>query len=112
MRRRVATSNASKAERYLMHRIFHDKYDFIVQYRAKAQQTQGKSLEDCSTYERYASLAYLIASIARDMAGRSEAEAVKRGKKRVYYFSSSSSSAASSTTTSSTSVFAASSRMA
>ncbi|MBQ3283276.1 MAG: glycogen/starch/alpha-glucan phosphorylase [Atopobiaceae bacterium] len=70
-----------------MHRIFHDKYDFIVQYRAKAQQTQGKPLEDCSTYERYASLAYLIASIARDMAGRSEAEAVRRGKKRVYYFS-------------------------
>ena len=70
-----------------MQRVFPDKYDFIARYRAEAQRVQGKALEDCSTYERYETLANLVGHISRDLAARSESEGVRRGKKRVFYFS-------------------------
>ena len=70
-----------------MRQIFHDKYDFITQYRAMVRANTGKEFEACGSHDRFYALAELIATRARRIASENEIEFERTGKKRVYYFS-------------------------
>ena len=70
-----------------MRQIFHDKYDFITQYRAMVRANTGKEFEACGSHDRFYALAELIATRARRIASENELEFERTGKKRVYYFS-------------------------
>ncbi len=70
-----------------MRELFKDKQDFIGQYRRMCESSTGHTFERCSSQERFAVLAMLIAQKSREVQAENKKYGVDNGKKRVYYFS-------------------------
>lgn len=68
-----------------MNMIFKDKDDFVAQYKKACRASLGRKFEKCTTQERYAVLAQLVADKAKDVKG--DARLGAEDKKRVFYFS-------------------------
>ena len=67
----------------LMKKVFKDKQDFIVQYRAICREKYGRHFEDCNDFERYSAMAELVANKANAI----KSDTPQDSKKTVYYFS-------------------------
>ncbi len=68
-------------------KIFKDKEEFKKRYLELFGEELGKKFEDCNAKERYAILAKLVASEAKEIRGECSHKAVKESQKKVYYFS-------------------------
>lgn len=67
--------------------FFSNKELFKAAYSAEAVSVFGKTVERCSTYEKYTALARLICRKAAEIQAQSSREQETSSKKRVYYFS-------------------------
>ena len=68
-------------------KIFKDKEEFKKRYLELFGEELGKKFEDCNAKERYAILAKLVASEAKEIRGECSHKAAKESQKNVYYFS-------------------------
>ena len=67
--------------------MFAGKEDFKLEYRAKALETLGKPIEECSDLERYQVLVYLINSSIGRVRTRTSQRHLKGQEKKIHYFS-------------------------
>ena len=67
-------------------KIFKDKEEFKKRYLELFGEELGKKFEDCNAKERYAILAKLVASEAKEIRGECSHKAAKESQKKVYYF--------------------------
>ena len=67
--------------------MFASKEAFISAYQAKAKETLAKSLEECTTYEKYEVLAYLVSSSVSTVRSATSARHKELQQKKTHYFS-------------------------
>ena len=66
---------------------FASKEEFIEQYNTALKEEIGKDFESCTTPDRYALLAKLVANKARAIETETSRANIEQNKKKVYYFS-------------------------
>ena len=67
--------------------MFANKEAFISAYQAKAKETLAKSLEECTTYEKYEVLAHLVSSSVSTVRSATSARHKELQQKKTHYFS-------------------------
>ena len=67
--------------------MFAGKEDFKVAYEAKALETFAKPISECSTFERYELLVYLISSNTSKVRTQTSQRHIRLQQKKVHYFS-------------------------
>ncbi len=67
--------------------MFAGKEDFKIAYGAKALETFAKPIEECSTFEQYEVLAYLLSSSVSKVRTQTSQRHIRLQQKKVYYFS-------------------------
>ena len=67
--------------------MFAGKEDFKVAYEAKALETFAKPISECSTFEKYELLVYLISSATSKVRTQTSQRHIRNKQKKVYYFS-------------------------
>ena len=67
--------------------MFAGKEDFKVAYEAKALETFAKPISECSTFERYELLVYLISSNTSKVRTQTSQRHIRLQQKKIHYFS-------------------------
>ncbi len=67
--------------------MFAGKEDFKIAYGAKALETLAKPIDECTTFEKYEVLAYLISSTVSKVRTQTSQRHVRLQQKKVHYFS-------------------------
>ena len=67
--------------------MFAGKEDFKVAYEAKALETFAKPVSQCSTFEKYELLVYLVSSITGKVRTQTSQRHLRLQQKKVHYFS-------------------------
>ncbi len=67
--------------------MFAGKEDFKVAYEAKALETFAKPISQCSTFEKYELLVYLVSSVTGKVRTQTSQRHIRQQQKKVHYFS-------------------------
>ena len=67
--------------------MFAGKEEFKIAYGVKAQETLAKSIEECTTFEQYEVLAYLLAGSVSKVRTQTSQRHIRLQQKKVHYFS-------------------------
>ena len=67
--------------------MFAGKEDFKVAYEAKALETFAKPISECTTFEKYELLVYLVASTTSKVRTQTSQRHIRLQQKKVHYFS-------------------------
>ena len=67
--------------------MFAGKEDFKIAYGAKALETLAKPIEECTIFEQYEVLAYLLSSSVSKVRTQTSQRHIRLQQKKVHYFS-------------------------
>ena len=67
--------------------MFAGKEDFKIAYGAKALETLAKPIDECTTFEKYEVLVYLISSAVSKVRTQTSQRHLRYHQKKVHYFS-------------------------